>query len=133
MAKTDVEQLAAFINLPYKPLAARWETIEREGGRDWSLAALLTLAPADARALVASSPRLGGNVRGAREHLLGWFPPAIRDAYKDALASDAEAVPVRATRLEATAFFAPAKSPLVHGDALVFEPEGLVYLSLYTM
>src|SRR4051794_39728321 len=60
MAKTDVQQLAAFINLPYKPLAVRWETTAREGGNDWSLAALLTLVPGDARALVASSPQLGG-------------------------------------------------------------------------
>src|SRR6185369_16501586 len=83
MSQTDVQRLAAFINLPYQPTAARWETTQQPGGNDWSLTALLTIGTDNARALTASSPKLGGVARVAREHLLQWFPPSIRDKYKD--------------------------------------------------
>ena len=94
MSQTDVQRLAALINLPYQPTAARWETTEREGGNDWSLTALLTLGPDNARALAKSSPKLGGVARVAREHLLQWFPASIRTFIRGGLMDGDEGLEV---------------------------------------
>jgi hypothetical protein len=129
MNGSDVATLAKFVNLPYPPLAVQWETANHPGGRDWSLAALIAMKPEEVNALVKSSPPLRGPARVQAEHLARWFPAGLRDRPH----ADGGLVEVDAVVAEATSFIAPDKSPLVHGDVLLFPKEGLAYLRLYTM
>jgi hypothetical protein len=128
MRGTDVATLARLVNLPFPPVAVRWETSERPGGNDWSLAALITLTPAQvaelARSARAAAPQ---EAVMATKHLTQWFP---RASEARARASGEKFTRVRATVTDGASFH---KSPLIHGQALLFEPEGLVYLSLFTM
>lgn len=132
--KTDIATLERFINLPYAPTQVKWTTSSRPGGNDWSLRALLFFKPGDTRSLLERAERMpGGSNTVPREDLKDWFPSSIQTQYKSELERSGDHVPVKATRISASLFSAPEKSPAIHGGALVFEDEGLVYLVLFTM
>jgi hypothetical protein len=129
MTGTDTARLSRFINLPYQPVSVRWQTTQRPGGNDWSLTALLELKPEDVRGLMKSATKLGPG-RIDRAELKAWFPSSLKERYGG---EPGDSIPVEAAHIDAAPFFAVDRSPLVHGDALVFEEEALVYLCLYTM
>lgn len=130
MTETDASKLARLIRLPYQPLSVRWQTAERPGGNDWSLTALLELSKDDVTDLLRSSTRLESGAQVDRGHLVAWFPGSLRRKYEGA---PGDSVVVEAAHLDPAPFLAVDRSPLVHGDAIVFEQEGLVYLHLFTM
>jgi len=129
MQGSDVATLEKFVNLPYPPRAVRWETSTRPGGNDWSLAALITMTPEQVSALLPAAPagRAGGRV--STEHFQKWFPPSMQAGHS----SDGGWVELGGVAAEAARFIAPQKSPLIHGDVLLFPADGLAYLTLYTM
>jgi hypothetical protein len=134
IANTDIKTLVRFINLPREPRSVRWETETQPGGNDWTLTALLAFEESDVQEILRSSEKLGGTAHVAADHLRSWFPASIRDKYPAASAPNAPlTIPVDGTRLTPQAFIAPAKSPLLHGHAIVFEKENLVYIHLFTM
>jgi hypothetical protein len=132
--KTDIVVLGRFINFPVTHSQVKWTTSTRPGGNDWSLRALLFFKPEDARTLLELAQHMPGSRNTVpRDDLKDWFPPSVQVEYKSELEKSGEHVAVKATRISGSLFAAPNKSPAIHGDALVFEEQGLVYLVLFTM
>lgn len=136
-SRTDEQGLGRLIRLPHRPRKVVWEAEEQPGRDDWSLGALISFEPADIATILRESRRVpnGAGPRVPRSHLESWFPPAVRSrvAKPGGAGDKAGAISVDAVWIEPELFVAPDKSPLIHGDAAVFESDGLVYLHLFTM
>jgi hypothetical protein len=129
---TDQEMLARFIRLPRRPTAVQWQTIDRPGTGEWTLAALLTFAPADLRDLVASTPEVNGASR-IPSRFLSWFPPSLQEKFRSIPDEPSGFIPVEEARgLSPEPFLGAGTSPLSLGRVLVLEGENLVFLLLST-
>lgn len=134
VTKTDTAGLQRLINLPYAPSSVKWTTTQQAGRDDWSLDALLSLSKGDIGALLSSAERLqGGKAAIPRQYVAEWFPDAARADLQSALETKGDRIPVDAVRITGAPFAAPDKSPVIHGEALVFEKYNLVFVGLYTM
>jgi hypothetical protein len=134
MRSDDPKLLQKFINLPTTPRTVHWATSREPGRDDWSLSALMSFDGPNLTALLQVAKPLDGKPpQISRDDLLNWFPSPVRDRYSKASADKYGFVRVDATPLDPAPFFAVEKSPLLQGDAMVFQGEGLVYLRLFTM
>jgi hypothetical protein len=64
---------------------------------------------------------------------VSWFPSEVPARYRNAAVDKYGDVKVDARPLDPTPFFAVDTSPLLQGDAMVFDRERVVYLRLFTM
>ena len=133
VADTDPVALAKLIRLPFPPKSVRWETVERAAGTDWALTALITGDPAQVQALVKASPARSSTGASIAKAHAPWFPADVISRRQRSGSGTAERVAVEAVRMDVAPFVDPQRSPLTNGTAVVFEEEGLVYLSLFTM
>ncbi len=80
LPQTDLDQLARLVDLPRRPLSARWGTrpLGAQGGfgpSDWELVAVLRFAPEDVAALLDACPPAGGAADPAPAWLPGGLAP----------------------------------------------------------
>ena len=130
--QTTLGNLPKFINLPATPTEVKWQT-EQLGGDNWSLTAMLQFTKADFDKIVSQSSKheTPNKPKIANSYLFGLLPETIQQQYSDKKAE--EFVYVDAYTITPDAFVDANKSPLVNGDAVVFEDEHVFLLHLYTM
>jgi hypothetical protein len=134
MRSTDPKLLARFINLPGDSLEVSWETTSSPAGDNWSLTALLSLTKQQTERILASSRKLDGPApRLPKAEVRTWLPPAVRSRYPEGAGGSDDSIAVEAVAIDPSRFLAPDRSPLTHGEALLFEGDGLLFLRLFTM
>jgi hypothetical protein len=124
--------LPKFINLPATPTEVKWQT-EQLGGDNWSLTAMLQFTKTDFDKIVSQSSKheTQSKPKLASSYLFGLLPETIQSQYSNKKAE--ESVYVDAYTITPDVFVDVNKSPLVNGDAVVFEDEQVFLLHLYTM
>src|SRR5690242_3461401 len=126
LTRTDITLLERYINLPIKPIWAKWSTSKQPGGNDWDITVLLYLKDEDTRRLLTNTEASrGGSMTVPRADLVNWFPTEVQAEYASKLDSTAADIQVDAVQLPGSVFAAPEKSPAIHGRALVFEKHNL--------
>ncbi len=130
--QTTLGNLPKFINLPATPTEIKWKT-EQLGGDNWSLTVMLQFTKPDFDQIVSQSSKhkTQSKPKLASSYLFGLLPETIQRQYSDKKAEDF--VYVNAYTITPDAFMDVNKSPLVNGDAVVFEDEHVFLLHLYTM
>jgi len=129
-AKTDIDQLAKFINLPSQPVAVSWSTADiglanerSPGPDDWGLVALLEFEKDDLLKMInASAP--SNNHQIPKEMLVPWLI-ALEKKHFDKT-SDDQFLQFTGKTYSAEVF---AKSPLINGSAFIIgDTKVLVYM-----
>ncbi|HEY9695365.1 MAG TPA: hypothetical protein V6D15_24460 [Oculatellaceae cyanobacterium] len=130
----NVNELKKYITLPYSPQAVVWlteikgsNTSTVPGPTDWSLTAVLTFRPEDAKKIVSASSLASPAVFGTVE-LMEWFPPDVKaQVLKD---PSTKQYTIKGKMYSANAFY---KLSLINGFLLQLDKTSQFILVLYTM
>jgi hypothetical protein len=130
----ELGNLPKLIAIPATPVEVKWQTETAPGGNDWSLTAMLKFSESDFNKILNNSekPETAIKAKVFKEYFYNWLPDSISKKHEEQNNSDfifiEDAIVVRANE-----FIDANKSPLVHGDAVVFKKENVFFVTLYTM
>ncbi|MCG6970005.1 MAG: hypothetical protein LJE85_09590 [Gammaproteobacteria bacterium] len=132
MIQSTVGNLPKFINLPEIPIKVKWLT-EQLDGDNWSLTAMLEFTKTDFDQIISQSSKheTPNKPKVPNSYLFGLLPESTQQQYSDKKSE--EYIDVDTYTIAPDAFVNVNKSPLVNGDAVVFEDEHVFLLHLYTM
>lgn len=129
--RTDIDGLAAFINIPFQPTSVQWTTTTLNpqtdrsvpGPTDMQVEAVLSFATADLEQLRAQAQPLGWNVQWKETTFKPWHPQSIRAAFQPEGDGFKLTVPV----YDAIPVFSPSNA-----GSFFITPAGDVFLSIAT-
>ena len=124
--QTDIAALERLIRWPAKPESAVWQTRTIGEGTDWALLAVLTYAPGEMTAVLASAPETPGLDGAVMFMPFDWTDVTVIPGL--VIAADGSATVVGGSR-SAEAFLS---SPLTDGFVLAIPGQNQVLVFLYT-